>query len=209
MRLLKFATRHREPSRLVTKRTVLQRPQSRDYRSWADLRRNSADFLKPFEPAWSPDELSRSAFRARLRRQEADIANGRGLPWFLFDRHNPDILLGGLTISNIRRGVCETGTLGYWMGSEFAKKGLMKEALLAVCIDVFDVHGLHRIEAATVSENKQSQGLLKRCGFQKEGTARLYLRINGEWRDHVLFARLAGDNLQKTTKSDGRKSLEI
>jgi ribosomal-protein-alanine N-acetyltransferase len=152
--------------------------------------------------------LSRSAFRARLRRQEADIASGRGLPWFLFDRENPDILLGGLTISNIRRGVAETGTLGYWMGSAYANRGLMKEALLAVCDDVFKVHGLHRIEAATVFENEQSQGLLKRCGFREEGTARRYLRINGEWRDHVLFARLAEDKLQGSPEINGEQSLE-
>ena len=157
------------------------------------MRGESANFLRPFEPAWTPDELSKSAFRARLRRQESDISSGRGLPWFVFNRENPDVLMGGLTISNIRRGVAETGTLGYWMGEKFADQGYMKEALLAVCEDVFNVHNLHRIEAATVLENKQSQGLLRRCGFQEEGVARKYLRINGEWRDHILFARLAED----------------
>ncbi|NRB29511.1 MAG: GNAT family N-acetyltransferase [Rhizobiaceae bacterium] len=193
MRLLQFASRYPEPARLITARTILQRPQANDYQSWADLRGESANFLRPFEPAWTPDELSKSAFRARLRRQEADISSGRGLPWFVFNRENPDVLMGGLTISNIRRGVAETGTLGYWMGEKFADQGYMKEALLAVCEDVFNVHNLHRIEAATVLENKQSQGLLRRCGFQEEGVARKYLRINGEWRDHILFARLAED----------------
>ncbi|MEP0943631.1 MAG: GNAT family protein [Rhizobiaceae bacterium] len=195
MRLLQFASRYPEPARLITPRTVLQRPQSNDYQAWADLRGESADFLRPFEPAWTPDELSKSAFRSRLRRQEADISSGRGLPWFIFDREKPEVLLGGLTVSNIRRGVAETGTLGYWMGRKFANQGYMKEALLAVCEDVFSVHQLHRIEAATVLENEQSQGLLRRCGFQQEGVARKYLRINGEWRDHILFARLAEDRI--------------
>ena len=207
MRLLKFASRYHEPDRLETKRTILQRPQAGDYKAWAQLRRESADFLRPFEPTWTADELTKSTFRARLRRQEADIASGRGLPWFLFDRENPEILLGGLTISNIRRGVAETGTLGYWMGRAFADKGLMKEALLRVCDDVFSVHGLHRIEAATIFENQQSQGLLKRCGFREEGTARRYLRINGEWRDHILFARLAEDKLQNKSITEAEKSL--
>lgn len=195
MRLLSFASRYPEPSRLETERTLLQRPQMADYQIWANLRRESSEFLKPYEPQWSQDELSKSAFRARLRRQEADIVSGRGLPWFLFDRFNPDILLGGLTISNIRRGVSDTGTLGYWMGEEHAGKGLMKEALLAVCTNLFDVHKLHRIEAATVLENHRSQGLLTSCGFQQEGIARQYLRINGSWRDHILFARLAEDQI--------------
>lgn len=195
MRLLNFASRYPEPAQLLTERTVLQRPQSNDYEAWARLRRDSADFLRPFEPAWTPDELSRAAFRARLRRQAADISSGRGLPWFIFLRQDPGVLLGGLTISNIRRGVSETGTLGYWMGKRFANQGYMKEALLAVCDDIFNVHRLHRIEAATVPENEQSQGLLRKCGFQEEGLARRYLRINGVWRDHVLFARLADDTV--------------
>ena len=195
MRLLSFASRYPEPARLITPRTLLRRPHSNDYHAWARLRRDSADFLRPFEPAWTPDELSKSAFRARLRRQEADIASGRGLPWFLFLREDEDTLIGGLTISNIRRGVAETGTLGYWMGRAYAHKGYMKEALLAVCEDVFSVHRLHRIEAATVPENTQSQGLLKKCGFQEEGRARNYLRINGVWRDHILYARLADDTV--------------
>ena len=193
MRLLQFASRYPEPAHMITPRTVLQSPQSGDYQAWANLRRESADFLRPFEPAWTPDELSKSAFHARLRRQEADISSGRGLPWFIFDRENPHILLGGLTISNIRRGVAETGTLGYWMGRRFANRGFMKEALLAVCEDAFSVHHLHHIEAATVLENEQSQGLLRRCGFHEEGLAHKYLHINGQWRDHILFARLAGD----------------
>jgi len=193
MRLLNFAARYPEPRRLETKRTVLQRPQLSDYQSWANLRRDSADFLRPYEPTWASDELSRSAFRARLRRHESDIASGRGLPWFVFDRADPSLLLGGLTISNIRRGVAETGTLGYWMGEKHAGQGLMKEALLAACEDLFKVHHLHRIEAATVLNNQRSQGLLTRCGFQEEGVARQYLRINGVWRDHTLFARLADD----------------
>ena len=195
MRLLSFASRYPEPNRLLTERTILQRPQPQDYQAWAQLRRDSADFLRPFEPSWTPDELTKSAYRARLRRQEADIASGRGLPWFIFDRDNPQILFGGLTVSNIRRGVAETGSLGYWMGRKYANQGFMKEAVLAVCEDVFKVHHLHRIEAATVLENKQSQGLLKRCGFQEEGIARRYLRINGEWRDHILFARLSEDQV--------------
>lgn len=193
MRLLSFASRYPEPSQLETERTILQRPQMANYQVWADLRRESSEFLKPFEPQWSHDELSKSAFRARLRRQEADIVSGRGLPWFLFDRYNPDVLLGGLTISNIRRGVSDTGTLGYWMGEKYAGNGLMKEALLAVCMNLFEVHKLHRVEAATVLENQRSQGLLMSCGFQQEGIARQYLRINGTWRDHILFARLAED----------------
>ncbi len=192
MRLLKFSRPYREPAQLFTERLMLRRPDPQDFENWSTLRAKSADFLKPFEPAWTADELSRSAYRMRMRRQEAEINAGRGLPWFLFSLENGG-LVGGLTLSNIRRGVAETATLGYWMGEDYAGLGYMREAVGVVCQNAFSEHGLHRIEAATVVENERSQRLLKRCGFRPEGTARGYLKICGTWRDHLLFARLVSD----------------
>lgn len=196
MRLLSFSQRHAEPAVLMTDRLLLRRPEMSDYEAWAQLRGRSATFLKPFEPSWTSDELSRSAYRLRMRRQEADINSGRGLPWFLFDRHGPGALLGGLTLSNIRRGVAQTATLGYWMGEPHAGQGYMREAVTAVCDCAYGEHGLHRVEAATVIENIRSQRLLARCGFEQEGVARGYLKICGEWRDHLLFARLVHDKAE-------------
>lgn len=193
MRLLNFTSRAIEPGVLTTERLLLRRPEMGDYDAWANLRGQSADFLRPFEPSWTRDELKRSAFRMRIRRQEAEINSGRGLPWFLFERGCDERLLGGLTLSNIRRGVSQTATLGYWMGRPFAGRGYMKEAVEAVCHCAFHDHKLHRIEAATVIENQRSQRLLLSCGFQQEGLARGYLKICGEWRDHLLFARLMHD----------------
>ena len=193
MRLLNFASRYPEPGRLETPRTILQRPQIADFQAWAELRRESADFLRPFEPAWTHDELTRSAFRSRLRRQEADVASGRGLPWFLFDREDPEILLGGLTISNIRRGVAETGTLGYWMGIHHAGKGHMQKAMPALLRFAFDSLRLERVEAATLPHNERSKHLLIKSGFTEEGYARKYLEINGKREDHLLFSILKSD----------------
>ncbi|MGI9355643.1 MAG: GNAT family N-acetyltransferase [Rhizobiaceae bacterium] len=192
MRLLKFARPHPAPAQLFTERLMLRRPDPSDFEEWAALRARSADFLKPFEPVWTADELSRSAYRLRLRRQEAEINAGRGLPWFLFSL-GTGTLLGGLTLSNIRHGVAETATLGYWMGEEFAGRGYMREAVDTICENAFNAHKLHRVEAATVVENERSQRLLLRCGFRQEGIARGYLKICGTWRDHLLFARLASD----------------
>ena len=193
MRLLNFTSQFSGPALQQSERIILRRPVGGDYSAWSELRKESADFLRPFEPTWAPDELSRSAFRARLRRHESDIKSGRGLPWFIFKRDGEETLLGGLSLSNIRRGVCDTGTLGYWMGEAHAGKGYMREALMLVSANVFNEHGLHRLEAATVMNNEPSQQLLLRCGFQHEGVARGYLKINGKWRDHQLFARLADD----------------
>ena len=103
-------------------------------------------------------------------------------------------ILGGISLTNIRRGVAQTGTLGYWTGSPYRNQGLMREAVLAVCTHAFSELQLHRVEAATILENEPSQRLLATCRFEREGLARAYLRINGTWRDHILFARLSGDD---------------
>jgi len=195
VRLLNFSSNLTSPGTLEAGRIVLRRPAAGDFTAWSNLRQESAEFLRPYEPTWAKDELSRPSFRARLRRHETDINSGRGLPWYIFKGDEPNTLLGGLTISNIRRGVSDTGTLGYWMGKKHAGKGYMSEALMAVCKNVFLEHRLHRLEAATVLDNERSQRLLKRCGFSQEGMARSYLKINGKWRDHYLFARLADDRI--------------
>ena len=154
------------------------------------MREQSFEFLQPWEPKWAWNELAKSSFRNRLRQQEADINSGRGMHWFLTDKSAPGTVLGGIALTNIRRGVAQMGTLGYWVGEPLAGKGMMAEAVNAICHCAFVDLDLHRVEAATVLDNERSQRLLIRCGFVKEGVARDYLQINGAWRDHILFARL-------------------
>ncbi|EFL88895.1 GNAT family N-acetyltransferase [Ahrensia sp. R2A130] len=192
MRLLRFPERPPQPTRLETERLLLRRPETADFQKWRELRESSRAFLQPYEPTWARDEFSTANWRTRMRRHEADIAQGRSLPWFLFSHDHA--LLGGITVSNIRRGVADTGTLGYWMGEAYAGLGFMSEAVKAVTTDLFTTHRLHRLEAAAVTDNDASRRLLLTSGFQREGLARGYLRINGQWRDHDLFARLAEDS---------------
>ncbi|MEL7228966.1 MAG: GNAT family protein [Pseudomonadota bacterium] len=192
MRLIKLRPDQKDVPDLETARLHLRRPTMGDFEAWAALRQRSADFLKPFEPLWPADELSRHSYRERLRRQSADISSGRALPWFLFDREN-DEMVGGLSVTNIRRGVAQAGTVGYWMGVEHAGQGLMAEALAACCTYCFRHAGLNRLEAGTVLRNERSQRLLRKTGFVEEGIARAYLCINGTWEDHILFAKLASD----------------
>ena len=164
----------------------------RDFPAWARLREMSRDFLTPWEPAWPADDLTRSAFRRRLKRYAEDQRNDLSYSFFIF-RKSDDALVGGLTIANIRRGVAQAGSLGYWMGEPFARQGHMTAAVRAVAPFAFGALGLHRIEAACIPTNTASTRLLEKCGFVREGLARQYLCINGVWHDHLLFARLRDD----------------
>ncbi|MFG1395711.1 GNAT family N-acetyltransferase [Roseixanthobacter pseudopolyaromaticivorans] len=175
----------------------LRVPQMKDFASWQALREESRDFLTPWEPLWPLDDLTKSAFRRRLRRYARDMQRDEAYPLFIF-RTADDALLGGLTLSNVRRGVCQAASLGYWMGARHAGQGYMKAAVAAVVPVAFDVLHLRRIEAACMTNNSASINLLRRSGFVREGFAREYLCINGTWEDHFLFARLRSDEAALT-----------
>jgi [ribosomal protein S5]-alanine N-acetyltransferase len=136
--------------------------------------------------------LTRAAFRRRLRRQADEITRDEAYSFLIFE-DGADALLGGITIGGVRRGVAQAATLGYWIGAPYARRGHMTRAVAAAVAFGFSSLRLHRIEAACIPTNVASARVLERNGFQKEGFARAYLRINGAWRDHLLFGLLESE----------------
>ena len=186
-------TRSPSPEPLLRGEGVYLRPGTpADYPAWARLRAASRAFLEPWEPTWPEDDLTRAAFRRRLRRQDEDIARDEAYAFLIFDQTS-DELLGGITLGGVRRGVSQAGTLGYWMGAPHAGSGRMTRAVAATVDFAFSKLRLHRIEAACIPENLPSIALLERNGFRREGYARGFLKIDGAWRDHLLFALVDGD----------------
>ncbi len=171
---------------------VLRRPQMSDFEEWARLRERSRAFLTPWEPTWAVDEFTRAAYRRRLRRYAKDLRDGIALPFLVF-RDTDGALVGGCNLNNIRRGVLQAGALGYWVGEPFQRSGYTRAAVRAAVGFAFGAMELHRVEAACIPSNTASRRLLEQLGFSQEGVARSYLRINGVWRDHVLYALVKGD----------------
>lgn len=174
---------------LEGERVWLRPPRSSDFRAWAELRHDSRTFLQPWEPTWPADDLTRAAFRRRLSIYGRDQDLGQGYAFFVF-RKTDNALLGGLNLREIRRGVAQTGALGYWIGARYARHGYTLDAVRQIGRFAFDRLALHRVEAACLPENDPSRRLLERAGFIQEGYARGYLKIDGRWRDHLLFARV-------------------
>jgi ribosomal-protein-alanine N-acetyltransferase len=172
----------------------LRPPEMRHFEEWAELRGRSRAFLAPWEPTWPPHDLTRAAFRARLRRYARDVRADLGYPYFIF--RDDGALLGGLSLGQVRRGVAQAASLGYWIGEPYARRGHMTAAVRALAPFVFETLRLRRIEAACLPANAASIRLLERVGFTREGYARSYLCIAGEWRDHLLYALLVGDPLR-------------
>lgn len=188
---------------------VLRGAQMGDYAAWAELRAMSREHLAPWEPQWSRDELTRSAFRRRVRHYQREARDDLGYAFLVFaetpkaPQHAAELswgqpahehmLVGGVTLSNVRRGVTQAATLGYWLGAPFIGRGLMRHAIAAIIPFAFDVLRLHRIEAAIMPANAPSVRLIERAGFAREGLARRYLKIAGRWEDHIIYGLLSED----------------
>ena len=114
-----------------------------------------------------------------------------------------DALMGGITLSNVRRGSAQTASLGYWMGAPYAGRGHMRAAVETLMPVAFGLLRLHRIEAATMLSNIASIRVLESSGFTREGVARAYLKINGRWEDHLLYARVATAPISAAPRQGG------
>ena len=189
--------RGRRKLRIETERMTLRPPAHADCRAWSSLRRDSEAFLKPWEPTWAADHLSRKSFTNRVYWSQRSVTNGTAVPLFMI-RRDDDALLGAITLDNIRRGPAQAGTTGYWIGAPHARQGYMREAIGALVHYAFTVLDLSRIEAGCLPENTASRRLLEQCGYKYEGVAQSYLQINGRWRNHVLYANLRNDRRGKT-----------
>jgi ribosomal-protein-alanine N-acetyltransferase len=188
-----FGSAPGEPA--LTGQTVyLRQGRMEDFAAWRAARQASRAFLEPWEPIWPVDDLTKAGFRRRLRRQRLEWGREEALALLLF-RKDDHALLGGLNIGQIRRGVAQTATIGYWMSAEHAGKGYMAQALRLALDFSFGQLRLHRVEAACLPTNARSIRLLEGSGFRREGLARAYLRIAGRWRDHLLYAVVEGDAL--------------
>jgi len=173
---------------------MLRAPEMSDHDAWAELRERSRDFLVPWEPIWPSDDLTRSAFRRRLKRYAEEQQADQSYAFLIFKRDD-NALVGGVTIANVRRGVAQAAAIGYWIGAPFARQGYMSDAVQALAPHAFDHLRLHRLEAACIPTNAASVALLEKSGFRREGYAREYLCINGAWADHFLYARLRSDKV--------------
>ena len=199
---LRGAAALNETTRLFGLHTMLRMPVSADYSEWSQIRAESRHFLRPWEPTWPRDDLTRMAFRRRLRRYHREIRADEGYAFFVCERETGG-LIGGITLAHVKRGVTQSCSMGYWAGQRYAGQGLMTDAVRVLIPFCFETLGLNRIEAATLPHNERSMRLLKRVGFTEEGYARRFLCIDGAWRDHILFGLVAGDNIMSNADRRG------
>ncbi|NDE90106.1 MAG: N-acetyltransferase [Alphaproteobacteria bacterium] len=172
---------------------ILRMPDIGDWRAWTTLRALSASFLVSWEPLWPKDAVSQSFYMRQWRRFARRWVQDREYAFLIFRRDGEGReggLLGGITITDIRRGVYQSGTFGYWMGAPFAGQGLMREAISLLLPFAFEQLKLQRMEATTLPENERSIRLLRSLGFREIGISKQNMQIEGVWRDQVIFEKV-------------------
>lgn len=186
---------------VLTERLILRLPIIADYEKWVVLRKKSEDFLNKWEPEKDSNYYSKNLFNKRVKWAKKNFYLKSVIHFFIFLRSNHQ-LVGSITLDNIRYGPSQSATLGYWLGKEFSKKGIMTEGLKSLIIYANESVGISRIEAATLPNNTASRRLLEKCNFKYEGVGQYYLKIKGKWQHHILYA-----NISEPRKSISKKSL--
>ena len=174
-------------------RILIRPPRRRDWRNWVNLRISSYNHLIKWEPYWEVKKCNRSSYMRQLRVQRTRAVYDKAYTFLCF-KISDKTLIGGINISNIERGVMQTGNLGYWIGEEFASRGYMYESISTLLPYIFHQIKLNRIQAYTLEENNASRKLLENLGFKNEGILRKSMKINSVWRDHILYSKLYTDD---------------
>ncbi|EJF90529.1 GNAT family N-acetyltransferase [Bartonella tamiae] len=205
--LFKKSLRRQKPESLPShfilqaNKIYLRPPHIDDYKAWSQLRVESRSFLEPWEPLWPCNAHSYQRYKVYLNNYLDGRKKDQFYIFFIFDKIFGN-LIGGISIGNIRRSVIQSGDIGYWCGEKFSGKGFMLESLHCLITFAFQQLKLHRIQAASIPTNLRSMRLLEKAGFSQEGLLKDYVKINGEWRDHILYAMLESEQPAKASESE-------
>ncbi|MES2583948.1 MAG: GNAT family N-acetyltransferase [Pseudomonadota bacterium] len=177
-----------EPPVLHTPRCTLVLLQPDNAHLLLAYRQRNLDHLSPWEPTPNPDDgtLEEACQRAAAKSEKA-FAEGVAV-YFIATDPQTGAMLAACNFTNTVRGIFQACHLGYSVDHAWQGKGLVYEVVQAGITYMFETQGLHRIMANHMPANVRSEQLLRRLGFEREGYARAYLKIGGQWQDHVLNA---------------------
>ena len=182
-----------------TQRCYLRLPLVSDFECWVNLRKDSEKFLSKWEPERDRNFYSLRLFKSRVKWAKQKFKEKKVIHAFIF-RQEDGLLMGAVTLDNVKKGAAQSGSIGYWLGEPFIKNGYMFEVVKAFIFHIFKNFELSRLEAATLPENKASRSLLEKVGFKYEGVAQSYLEISGRWRNHVMYSILRDDRRGRSDK---------
>lgn len=171
---------------ILTERLALRLAVPQDAAAIIRYYRDNQTHLQPFEPTWPGGFLSHHFWYAQIEKNQLEFDYGHSMRLFLFKRDQPHRVIGSANFNAMIRGAFHGCYLGYCLAAVEQGQGYMTEGLQGAIAYAFNTLNLHRIMANYMPHNQRSANVLKRLGFIVEGHARDYLRINGQWQDHVM-----------------------
>ncbi len=173
-------------------RVYLRRLRATDAEPVLDLRIRNRDFFRPWEPVPAPDHFTLEAQLQEIAGAARDADDDRSYA-FAICRVDDNRLVGRITLSNVVRAAWQNATLGYYVDQRENGRGYASEAVRLAIRFAFEVAGLHRVQAGVVPGNHASVRVLEKAGFRREGYSKRYLKLDGAWRDHEMFALTTED----------------
>lgn len=152
-----------------------------------DLKLRNRDFFTPFEPIRDDSHFTLEGQKSEIANGIQGVANDQSYTFGIFLKKT-DELVGRIALTGIARGPFQNAYLGYFMDEKYNGKGYITAAV-SLCVEyAFKEIGLHRVQAGVMPKNLPSIRVLEKAGFRHEGLSKKYLKINGSWEDHELFA---------------------
>jgi ribosomal-protein-alanine N-acetyltransferase len=157
------------------------------------LRLTNREHTGPWDPARDESFYTEAGQRLELDLDQRSWAAGSAYAFAVLDTQLGDRLIGRVALSNVVRGPWQNATLGYWIDQDSLGKGHATRAVRLVLRFAFEHAGLHRVQPAIIPRNTRSVRVAEKAGFRLEGRALRYLKINGTWEDHDVYALTAED----------------
>jgi ribosomal-protein-alanine N-acetyltransferase len=157
------------------------------------LRRSNRDHTGPWDPARDESFYTAAGQRLELELDQRAWAAGSAFAFAILATDERDRIIGRVALANVVRGPWQNATLGYWIDRAAVGRGHASRAVRLALEYGFDHIGLHRVQPAIIPRNIASKRVAERVGFRLEGRALRYLKINGVWEDHDIYALTAED----------------
>ncbi|WP_300376663.1 GNAT family protein [Henriciella sp.] len=162
-----------------------------DPREVARFLANNRERFRPYSPTRSDHYFTREHWRAACRLARTEWRDDKAYRFCIELKR--EAVIGKIDLDRVARGPFQAATLGYMLDRLHEGRSVMRRALADVLRLAFEEFDLHRVEAAIMPDNTRSRALAERLGFREIGLSRAYLKLDGHWRDHVLYEISAGD----------------
>ena len=178
-----------------TKRLLLIQPNMDMATEIANFYMRNKKFFRDYDPSRPESFYNLSTHKKIVKKELEETKLGRMLKFWLFKIEDKKRIIGMISFTNISNSSFLSTTVGYKLDEEELKQGYMTEALRAAIVIIFKELKLHRIEANIMPHNRPSMNLVKKLGFEYEGLAKKYLKINGKWEDHIHMTIINKDEV--------------